>query len=148
MSDGGSSIGACPRVPRTDERLTVLVLESDDALRTALALSLEAKGYQTVAVAQPMEARTKRGLRPDLVLIESELFEADGAAFSRQWLRWMDPRPPLVLTTRAPTTAGTAGFGAATCLVKPFTPGELFQAVHRAMRLEYEPSSLSTAWGR
>jgi DNA-binding response OmpR family regulator len=73
--DGGTSLTA-----------TVLVVEDDDDLRTALTYGLQAEGFAVTAVSSASAAYdVVEGIRPDLVLLDWWLSEGDqGAAACRQ----------------------------------------------------------------
>ena len=62
---------------------TILVVDDDRELRTALTLGLRGEGYSVVAVSDGQEAldTLRQGLRPCLILLDLEMPVLDGYQF-------------------------------------------------------------------
>jgi response regulator NasT len=134
-ADGARST---PITPRGAGPLRVLIVEDEAIIGMGLRQQLEKLGH--VALPQAVNAPEARALfsaeKPDLVLLDIQLNDADGIELAREFLR--ERRCPMIiisafsddtLITRA-TEAGVFGY-----LIKPVSP-ELLQAqievcVHR-----------------
>lgn len=122
-------------MPKEAQR--ILIVEDDKSLRTGLALSLKAEGYQpieasTVAfgLAQAAEAR------PDLILLDLGLPDADGMQLLKTLRAKGDSTPIIVLTARDDEESKVAALdqGADDYVSKPFGLAELFARIRSAFR--------------
>jgi CheY-like chemotaxis protein len=118
-------------------RGTVLVIEDDTSVRSALARMLKLSGIDAIGVATTGDAAMlieQKGVRPDLVLCDYNLpgpmtgVESIGAL--RTTLGWNLPAIVMTGDTRAKTMEMVATQGLS-LLVKPFAAGELIQLINR-----------------
>ena len=114
----------------------VLVIEDDAAMSASLMALLEVAGFQVQAApSAEIGVDDARRHLPDLVLLDIHLPGRSGLEALPELLR-LDP-PPAVLVITAEPSAETAmeamAQGAFDHLVKPVEPGELREAVARAL---------------
>ena len=98
---------------------TALVVDDDAAFRGTAARLLEAAGLVVVGEAGTAAAAVTEALRlrPDAILVDIELPDADGLVLAA-WLRGLPWRPPVLLTSSDPDavlpeevrTSGARGF--------------------------------------
>jgi PAS domain S-box-containing protein len=119
---------------------TVLVIEDEMSLRSALTRMLTLRGISVIAVATGSDALNlihQKRLCPDLVLCDYNLPGSMNGVESIQSLRTAlsSDLPAIVMTgdTRARTMEAIASHGVAT-LVKPFLGDELLQLINRLSR--------------
>ena len=117
--------------------LSVLAIEDESSVRSALRRLLKEKGIEATIVATTMEALalvSEHGLRPDLLLCDYNLRGSPDGVTSIRRLRAALGRsvPAIVMTgdTRSQTVASIASQGVAV-LIKPFQAEELMQAMRR-----------------
>ncbi|HET6437306.1 MAG TPA: sigma-54 dependent transcriptional regulator [Anaeromyxobacter sp.] len=130
-----------------DRECTVLVVEDDEAARSALTGFLEAAGYRVRWAVTGAEALTALGSGPaDAVLLDLVLPEPDGFEVLRR-TRAGDPALPVVVLSalaQAEDVVRAMKLGATDYLPKPFDPAELDLVLRRALdtrrRSEAEPS--------
>jgi CheY-like chemotaxis protein len=116
---------------REAPKCTVLVIDDDEAIRTALAELLELSGYQVAVAADGLEGveLLEYGLEPSAIVLDLMMPRMDGWTFLRR-LR-DDPRhhgTPVVVTS---AVASESPPGADECLQKPFDLAQLDRAVAR-----------------
>jgi len=114
---------------------SVLVIEDDDRIRTALLLALEDEGYVTAGAATAEDGLSAQRVEPsDAVLVDLMLPGLDGFDCIRQ-LRRYDDAPIVVVSARSDTHDIVAALeaGADDYVVKPVAIKEL-SARLRAMR--------------
>jgi chemosensory pili system protein ChpA (sensor histidine kinase/response regulator) len=120
-----------------DERLreapkcTILVIDDDEGIRTALAEVLELFGYQVAVAADGQEGveLLEVGLEPNAIVLDLMMPRMDGWAFLSH-IR-SDPKfqdLPVVVTS---AIAIQSPEGADACLQKPFDVGQLDREVAR-----------------
>ena len=118
------------------DALSVMLVEDDAPLRSALAASLSSHGYTVVETGSAEEAVVMAGQRvPDLVLLDLTLPGADGLHALRR-LRSFTAVPIVVLTVRDGKADKLAALddGADDYVVKPFDVDELLARVRAALR--------------
>ena len=118
---------------------TVLVVDDSDLLRNILREELEAEGYRVHQASDPVAAlTTARDVRPDVILLEARLGQADGIEVCRALKA--DPAtghiPVLLVTSRNELKDKLAGFeaGADDYLSKPFFTKELVARLRTRLR--------------
>jgi two-component system response regulator AtoC len=115
---------------------TLLVIEDDDAARTALAGLLGLAGYGVRAAAGGAEALAElSGASVDAVLLDLVMPEPDGFEVLRR-LRDRDPRLPVIVLSALSETEDVVRamkLGATDYLAKPFDPAELELVLRRAL---------------
>jgi two-component system response regulator AtoC len=108
-----------------DPDCTVLVVEDDEAARTALSGFLQATGYRVRSAATGAEAITALAGGPaDAVLLDLVLPEPDGFEVLRR-ARARDARLPIVVLSalaQAEDVVRAMKLGATDYLPKPFEP--------------------------
>lgn len=136
--------GLCPQrwftlAPR------ILVAEDSETFRRPLQRTLETAGYEVTAVATAEEALAMLRRRDtDLVLTDIRLPGMDGLTLVRRIRTEYPPLPVIVMTAHGgrDLAADAAALGAADCLVKPFEPGALLEAIRRAIARSERPAGV------
>jgi PAS domain S-box-containing protein len=127
---------APPVHPQNDAFLgSVLVIEDEASVRSALGRLLKARGVDATIVATATEALTlvrEPGLRPDLLLCDYNLRGSSDGVETIRHLRAALGRnvPAVVMTgdTRSPTALSISAQGVSV-LIKPFSAEELLEAL-------------------
>jgi two-component system, response regulator, stage 0 sporulation protein F len=132
----------------------ILVIDDDNATRAALHAMLSLRKFAIcLAPDGPSGLRSIDNVSFDAVLIDMFMPGMDGIATIRELIK-LKPRLPFIamsgcgFTDRrqgAPDFLGMAiRLGAAAALQKPFKPGELFDAIERALWLWRRPTEAPT----
>jgi CheY-like chemotaxis protein len=116
---------------REAPKCTVLVIDDDEGIRTALAEILELSGYRVAVAADGVEGveLLEYGLEPSAIVLDLMMPRMDGWTFLHR-LR-SDPRyhgVPVVVTS---AVASDSPPDADVCLQKPFDLAQLDRAVAR-----------------
>jgi len=122
---------------------TVLLVEDDDATRTALARDLIAHGYRVDAVEDGTAAIGRwDARRPDVVLLDLGLPDMDGVAVIRR-VRREALTPILVLSARnaESTKVEALEAGADDYVTKPFGTAELHARLRAVLRRAAGPAA-------
>lgn len=115
---------------------TILTVEDDDGIRTAVRMALEDEGYDVVEAASAEDAEESFVRRPaDLVLVDLMLPGSDGFELCRS-LRKLSDVPIVIVTARGDSYDVVAGLeaGADDYVRKPFAVKELTARVRAHLR--------------
>jgi len=115
---------------------SVLIVEDEPGIRAVLRATLGAAGYRIVEAATAERALIEaRSHRPDIVLIDLGLPDADGLVAIRR-IREFSPVPIIVLSARTLEDQKIAALdaGADDYVTKPFASGELLARLRAASR--------------
>jgi two-component system KDP operon response regulator KdpE len=121
----------------------ILLVEDDEATRTAVARNLEAHGLHVTAAGSAREAlRRWDAERPDLILLDLGLPDRDGSVVVRR-VRADATTPILVLSARADERDKVAALeaGADDYVTKPFGMAELRARVSALLRRAGGPAA-------
>jgi two-component system, OmpR family, response regulator MprA len=131
------------------DRMKVLIVDDDRALRDALRRTLVLGGYETLAAGGGEDALTQvSAAAPDAVVLDVGLPDIDGLEVSRRLRASGNRVPILMLTARDAVEDRIDGLdaGADDYLVKPFDVGELkarLRALLRRTSPAGDPEALS-----
>jgi DNA-binding response OmpR family regulator len=141
------SVTICPHRADFIAMFTLLFIEDDEAIRTALRLVLEDEGYEVAEAGDGETGITMFGqLDPDLVLLDLRLPDISGFEVCRA-IRRTSITPVIMVTAQTDTSDLVNGFdaGADDYVTKPVVPKELAARIRAALRrtqlVETSPSS-------
>jgi two-component system, OmpR family, KDP operon response regulator KdpE len=120
----------------------ILVVDDERAIRRFLRASLTAHGYHIFEAARAKEGlEAAAAVRPDLIILDLGLPDADGIDFTRQLREWSRV-PIVVLSVRGEDADKIAALdaGADDYLTKPFSAGELLARIRVALRHAARPA--------
>jgi NtrC-family two-component system response regulator AlgB len=138
---------------KSSNHLNVLIVDDEANIRKTLALCLEKRGHQVVAVSNSSDARTEALRRPfDLAFVDLLLGSERGMDLIPQLLADSPWLKIVVVTAYAAidTAVEAIKLGAMDYLPKPFTPMQVEVAANKASELralEQKVSSLQQALG-
>src|SRR6476620_11707538 len=114
----------------------LLLIEDDDAIRTALELSLSRQGHRVATAATGEDGlKLLREQRPDLIVLDVMLPGIDGFEVCRR-IRRTDQLPIILLTARSDDIDVVVGLeaGADDYVVKPVEPRVLDARIRAVLR--------------
>lgn len=115
----------------------ILIVDDEAPIRRLLRTSLAAQDFEIFEAATAAEAEAALAReKPDLVLLDLGLPDADGLDLIRAWRARGDRTPIVVLSARGEETAKVAALdlGADDYVTKPFGIGELVARLRTALR--------------
>ncbi|MDE3078116.1 MAG: response regulator [Chloroflexota bacterium] len=117
-----------------EEPRSILVIDDDPDVRFVIRTTLEEEGYTVNEVGDGWGAITAvQERRPDLAILDVMLPGIDGEAVATA-LRLMEGVPILVVTGRRDTSVVVQRLGGYAVLRKPFSIGDLVEAVEQGLR--------------
>ena len=117
--------------------MRVLVIEDDDAVRSALRRALLLEGYEILLAPDGQEGLLQAGTAvPDAIILDLGLPDIDGMEVCRRLRQLGNRTPILMLTARDAVEDRVDGLevGADDYLVKPYDVRELQARLHAVMR--------------
>jgi len=120
----------------TDPTPVVIVIEDEPKIRRFVRMALESEGFQVFEADSVQRGLVEAGTRkPDMVVLDLGLPDADGTDFIRDLRTWSDI-PVIVLSARTSESDKVAALdaGADDYLVKPFGAAELMARVRAQLR--------------
>lgn len=128
---------------------TILIVDSEHKVRRALHGTLTTQGYSVIESGSGEKAlRTVRKTQPDLILLDINLPDADGAEICRQIRRSCDA-PMIVATARSGQRDKILALdaGADDYVVKPFDWEELLARIRAFLRRTLPTENMSSFAG-
>ncbi len=120
------------------DRLSVLVVDDERAIRKTLAIGLEADGHRVVAVSNAADAVAEAARRAfDLAFVDLRLGATSGADLIPELLGQSPWTRVVIITAHGSIDAAveTIRRGAADFLTKPFTPAQIRLVVGRVAQM-------------
>ncbi len=115
----------------------VLVVDDEDAIRTAVADALDFEGYEVITATNGAEALEQvRTARPDAVVLDLMMPVMDGWTFMEACRRegLCAQTPVLVMSAYRHLSETAPNLGAKACIAKPFDLDVLLGAVERLVQ--------------
>ena len=125
----------------------VLVIEDEPAIRSVLRVLLQAEGYRCIEADTAMRAEIEaRSHKPDLLLIDLGLPDADGLKVIRRVRAWSQV-PIVVLSARTMEEQKIAALdaGADDYVTNPFCAPELLARIRAALRRDVRGAAPAAA---
>jgi DNA-binding response OmpR family regulator len=128
---------------------TVLIVDDERDTNDILASLVQARGFEPIQVFSGAQAlATIRERRPDLILLDLMLPDSDGFELCDQLKRSRETNLiPIVMVTAlqdAHHRAAGVRVGANGYLIKPFAPGQLYEAMETALAWHEEHNKRGT----
>jgi len=117
---------------------TILIIDDDARVGSALQIRLGAAGYATIVATDAVTGLSRAvGIRPDLILLDISLPGGDGLSLAHRLKNLPETRRiPIIFVTAhqdAILRERTMGLGAAGLFEKPFDAGELLAVIGHAL---------------
>jgi len=120
-----------------EEKESILVVEDEEKIRSALADFLEFHNFEVTEAADGLEAeRTVTGRRFDLILLDLMLPKISGEQLCSKWRHDGLQTPIIMLTAKGQEKEKVAGLnlGADDYITKPFSLEELLARINAVLR--------------
>ena len=120
-----------------EEKVSILVVEDEEKIRTALMDFLEFHGFEVTEAADGLEAeRVAAGKRFDLILLDLMLPKISGEQLCAKWRHDGLQTPIIMLTAKGQEKEKVAGLnlGADDYITKPFSLEELLARINAVLR--------------
>ena len=123
-----------PSQPEVPQTCTVLVVDDDEGIREAMGAVLVDEGHAVVTASNGSEAleRLRRGLRPELILLDLMMPVMDGRQFRAEQLADPTLRTiPVVVITAGGDMGPQAEMGVQAWLEKPIELDRLLEEIRK-----------------
>jgi DNA-binding response OmpR family regulator len=123
---------------KKNDKKRILVIEDEKDMSYAVALQLEARGYEVITASDGIEGLNKaRMKKPDLIILDLMLPKLDGYKVCRM-LKFDEKYkniPIVLFTARAQDSDKKTAreVGADAYITKPFEPGALLDKIHELL---------------
>ena len=120
-----------------EEKVSILVVEDEEKIRSALTDFLEFHGFEVTEAADGLEAeRTAAGKRFDLILLDLMLPKISGEQLCSKWRHDGLQTPIIMLTAKGQEKEKVSGLnlGADDYITKPFSLEELLARINAVLR--------------
>ncbi|MGV8042347.1 MAG: response regulator transcription factor [Thermoanaerobaculaceae bacterium] len=120
------------------EKTKILVIDDDPDIHAFCTLVLEGAGYAVTTAASAAEGRAAlAAVRPDLVILDVMMEQADAGFEAAQWFASEHPGLPVLMLSSIADAADslfdTSSLGVADLVNKPIAPEELLAKVKRLL---------------
>jgi len=110
---------------------SVLIVEDDDDLRSALEMLLDDDGFEVASAEHGGVAlRLLESIEPDVILLDLNMPVMDGETFARRYRSQYGASVPIVICTTSPPPSITERIGNVSLLRKPIELDNLLETVH------------------
>lgn len=119
-----------------NNKYKILIIEDDAHIKNLITALLESDGYHTITASNCSGGQMLfASHRPDLVILDLGLPDADGTVFLRE-IRRENTTPVIVLSARSDEgdKVSALDMGANDYVTKPFSPAELMARIRSALR--------------
>ena len=133
-----------------EDKITILIVDDEERIRSMLKLMLENRGYRTFEASNGTEAlKAFEALVPELVILDVMMPGMDGFECLGE-IRKKSDCPVMMLTAKGEDYDQVEGLtgGADDYIVKPFSPDVLSARIEAVLRRSTENQSAKSTYGK